>query len=395
MFVANSKLQSALKSSQISVDLLESISATELAQSVPFLRIQRIDPRKRIPLEGEPILNLYFQKPPEFGSSLSTRERYGERPPVSIKSFSIETKLMNGLDVQQEVSFQITIHRPSALTDPEENKWMSLITPMNTHLIEYGWVGTSKNGIINGEGIKDNDVFVDSVKSLVFTTAFYNFKVNNNGTIDITAKGYENGGYMLNRMYLGDRIKFHEDVNADNSAQARKRKPLEKINNKELRETLQKIIRDLRSDKQTSFGISGRRYAKLIDVLNALVAKSIVEVSNLWGFDQINLQIGDLNGRVPKLSRKFKNKKITNIGDFPVDLEKMIKFINTQTRKGSSITMKNFLYNLIQDTVNNSTSYGRGKPIKFNGRVLSEEIPMVRIKVIGTLSKRNKKMCLI
>lgn len=403
-WTSNPELRGALKSSQDSVDLLENITAADLAQSVPFLRISRVNPLTRKPFD-EPILNFEFQKPPQFGSTISEESRYGERPPVSLSSFTIETQQQFGEFVIQKIKLELTVHKPASLGD-KKNRWMSIMTPLQSHVVEYGWTGTSKNPLINGEGVRDRNksTFVDSINSILFTTNHYTFDISQDGKMNIVVHGWQNGNYMFERMYLSDKIQEHRDLNvaevkSDSNTKVKRnaQKTLLKSENKKLRKDLQNNLKKLiNSDKPLLYyiGKDGRKYANLIDVLNVLTYDTIKERANDWGFDTINLQLGAFNQKVSTLSqRKFKNKKVANIADFPVDLKNMNKFISTQTRNGVQITMKNFINNLIQETVNRAENFSPGK-IKYNGMTLNEELPYVKIKVLGSLDDRRKNRIL-
>ena len=113
------------RSSQKTIEQLESLSAVDIAMAIPYLKITRIDPETRKPSADVPPLNVFLQKPPEFGMAMVGKGRFSERPPASLESFSVATKQNYGHIIEQHVEMKIIAHRPSAVFESDDSMWAS------------------------------------------------------------------------------------------------------------------------------------------------------------------------------------------------------------------------------------------------------------------------------
>ena len=334
--------------------MLESITATDMAQAVPFLQIVRVDPGTRSPLEDAESLNVFFQKPPEFGLAIADHTRHGERPPVSLREFKIGTTQDLGPLVLQDVEINLVVHRPDAFfDDPENNGWVSLITPGESHIVRYGWAGSSKNELVNGdvfcERIGNTTVAVDSIKSVLFTTYYYTFTIRENGEFEINIKGKQNGDFALRKMLVADIDEVHENENFDRSQFALnpEQSPLFGENAKPLRKLLQAKMTDL-IEASTIKKNNKTTHVKMIDVMNKLVAPTIARRAKQWGYDNVELLLGNFNVNVGTTTKKYNSRNMSgeSIGSFEIPVATLKDIAKRLSAKGSEVTMRNFMTTL-------------------------------------------------
>lgn len=376
-FVSESKLENILttRSTQNAIDLLESITPVEKAQSVPYIRIQRIDPATRSPDASGPI-NVFFETA-EHASNAYDR-RYGERPKVSLESFSVATKQNYGDIIEQHIELKITAHKPDSLLD--DNSWSSLITPGETHLVEYGWAGSSKNDLINGNGFNDGNIFVPSRKRILFTTYYYTFNITKKGEIEFIIKGMQNGNFVFRKIELGDVIDKSVVGKGPNAPDR------DSTDNLAVRKKLQQLLTHVDSTSMKIGKSKKKKYVKLIDVLNVLTADTIERRAREWGYDEVSMEIGLFNPRVPPASDKY-HRNGDEIGSFmlPIDDVKMI--ITRSTRKGQKLSIENFITQFLT-IVNKPTTWAPGK-LSDSDRLGSEN-PDVKVRVIDESVSRRK-----
>ncbi len=319
---------------QQTVDLLEGITAVDIAQSVPYIRITRMDPTTRLPT-GVP-LNAFMTKPPEFGASMASKLSYADRPPVSLQGLSVSVGFRYGDIVVEDVEMTLLVHRPSAIFDDEDSGWSSLITPGESHVLEYGWTGSSANDLINGVGYHDGGIIVPSIRAILFTTYLYTFKIMPTGEIEINVKGKQNGLFALSKTLIGGPTPALEmgtpflDDRQDPAALDTSRK------------SVQEGLAQL-SKLKVKDGRAKNSRVRLIDVANILLAPVIEARAPLWGFDGTELSIGNFNPSVGKTSEKYGSKRPTSIGDFEVPYDDVVKVLNTTVKTGKSMTLDSFI----------------------------------------------------
>lgn len=382
------------RSSQKTIDLLESISSIDMALAVPFLRITRIDPQTRKPTVGVPPLNVFLQKTPRFGSSIEGR--FSERPPSSLELFSIATKQNYGHIIEQHIEMKIIAHRPSAVFDSPDSVWSSLITPGDTHLVEYGWAGSSKNGLVNGFGFDDDDalggrVFIPSQKAILFSTYYYTFSIKNTGEIEFSIKGMQNGNLVFRQIQLGDVLESHDDVQESRKSHSKtpaiNRK--EKSKNNLLRKKLQTLLSSLLKKEGASTRKGKKTLVKFVDILNVLLAKTITTRCTDWGYDKIDLIIGRFNPNIAPTSKEF----IINgdeIAEFMIPFDVVKKVIEAATRKGADLTIQTFIESLLSSSINSATTWAPGE-LDEKSR-LSTRLPQIMVKVIDESTLKTKRL---
>lgn len=407
------KLNAAFVSSQKAVELLEKTSAADLSSAVPFIKILRV--KNGRPDDVNPLLNTFFQKPPEFGSSIASHMRYGDRPPISLDKIEIAQELSYGLLTKTSVTINLVVHRADAflafnrgkfeLTD--ENRWVSLITPGVSHLIEYGWRGAGANPLFNGEGFIDEQgsdinsqdtrkLFIDSTKTILFTTSTYNFSITNNGEIKLDIKGYLNGDYLIRDVMLAENKEVKKDAKQATAAKGEVpiRHFFTNIEYDKLKEELTKLIKGFKSVEIPHGKQSKTEKITLYDVLNVLrIGESITELaSKHWNYKDVKLYIGDFNNKCPVTSEKLGTRELAgkSIGDFVFEKSDLYNLLGNMIRGGVTITISSFLDRFLAIINNPSSWQTKGKnPLKIDQ-------PTVKIKIAERrVSATEKEMLLL
>lgn len=382
------------RSSQKTIEQLQGISAVDMAMAIPYLKITRVDPETRKPAAGVPPLNVFLQKPPSFGLSMVGNGRFAERPPASLESFSVSTKQNYGHIIEQHIEMKVIAHRPSAVFDSGDSVWASLITPGETHLVEYGWAGSSKNGLVNGEGFDDEDAlggrtFIPSRKSILFTTYYYTFAIRNTGEIEFSIKGMQNGNLVFRQIQLGDVLETDTDINITNAGRGRvpSTSITERNRNSLVRKKLQGMLDQLAKNSIKRKKL--KPVVSLIDVLNVLLADTVTSRCTQWGYDSIDMVIGKFNPRVAPTTPQFQ-KPSDEIGDFMIPVDSVRKVITGATRKNTTLTIENFIENLLSATVNRATTWAPGR-LDEKSR-LSSRVPQVMVKVVDESTNTKKRI---
>lgn len=192
--------------------LLNGITAVDKAQSQPYVKIWRVK------TDGSPVnadkndasrpanpITLLTVTPPSFGKSVG---RYPERPAVSFGKVVVKHNFsLGGPIMYRELTFNFTVHRPEDVFDEANQdylEWSSIILPGTMYAIRYGWTGTSKNDLMNGNGLADKDNQVEGQKTLLFAVVRYSFSIETDGSIAFTIFGIENSDNILNHITFGD-----------------------------------------------------------------------------------------------------------------------------------------------------------------------------------------------
>jgi len=388
-FQTGNDIDVSLRSSQKTVELLQTITPADIAQSVPFLKITRIDPQTSEPMGGVPILNAFFQKPPEFGMPAGDR-RYGERPPVSIEKFVVRTKQNLGVIIHEEVELDIVAHRPGAIFNDDDSVWNSILVPGALHFAEYGWAGTSKNDLINGSGFDDEGttgnlrVLVPSRKTILFETYYYTFSIKQTGEIVIKVKAYNIGDYMLRRMRLSETDLLESDV----PGQLPRRVERDSNTDHEIRGAIQAALNDKKSFNPKKYKKS-KETAKLSDILDIFAANTISRTARAWGYDDVELVIGNFNPLTPTTTKKYGAKKVSSIGDFEIPLFDVMNIISKFVRRGSSPGLRAIMTQFF--SVCNRQDAWKASVISLGEKSFTSLKPNVMVR-IGDKNVKGKKI---
>lgn len=329
----------SIRPSKKSIDLLEAITAPEIAMSQPYLRIWQLNAVTHKPYTDRPPLTFYFVKPPSFGSSI-TSSILSERPPVSLERFSLKTKQNYGINQIEQVTIDVVVHRPDAIFDTnftdilsgKEQNWSSLLTPGVDHIIEYGWTSASKNNIMNGNGVFDETTgtVTPARKIAMFSTMTYNFDIQNDGQIRLKINGVNSSTFMARTITIGDIAGLDKDRDRTEVTK-KKRSPKDKTSAKA-------IFKALQSKLDLLDGTRKRQLFSFEELMNKFVAETVTSVGSDWGYNKYLFQFSDFNIRTGSTrdSKENGGKKSygqvggnsTSIGDFLFTRKFVLKTIS-------------------------------------------------------------------
>lgn len=326
---------------QDAIDVLERITPAEKAQAVPHVRLWWLNPEDGTPVHkdanGNPSapLSLQLNTPPRFGEALDgDRDRFRERPPVSLERITIKTDAPKNIITYRTLEFQFTVHRPDVIFEDvsklDHDSWATLIIPGYVHVLEYGWRASPgvQNGILNGLG----EAGVPALRRIRFTVTNYNFRILTDNQMQFTITAFEDSEFNLRHAELGG------DKSPPVDQKLPKRFPTDGYN-----EEGQKLIGELqkRMDKLSNKVTNGMVSFK--DILDEIYAPSFIQAYKEIGYNEPTLQVGLFNERVGQVSSRYKLMG-KGIGDFQMpfnDVRDIFSKLITKTRQ--TITLRNFL----------------------------------------------------
>lgn len=366
------------------VDVMESMTPADIAQSVPWIRIWEIG-RDGKPKHPDRPMSFQFAEPPAFGAS--SDGAFMERPKVSLQRMSVKTNLSRGTQNYKEIELGIVVHRPDAvfLEGEDRDNWTSLITPGSIHILEYGWQGSSTNPLINGQGFEDAEsgVVVQSRQSILFSVATYSFGIQTGMEFEINIKGYEAGEHMLRNTKLGSTDFF--------TAVSKSDKDLDK----DIRARVQSVMETIPTVVVPKAG----KMVKLKDVLDQLVAPVLLETLRNMGYEEVTLLLGDFNSKVGKSAPNYGDRDMSglSIGELLIRKDHISQVLSRSLINASAMTVMSFI-SLILSDINNAAAWtvatrrGANESKTAEGKARNErfgQLPELRTKTL-TFRRRSK-----
>lgn len=352
---------------QGAVDLLESISAVDKAQSVPLVRIWQVDPKTGDPVrgkDGEPSGPLTIQsvEPPSFGQSAdSDSVRYRERPPVSLEQIVIKNNAPRGIILYRTLSISFIIHRPDVLfapEDPDRDSWSQVILPGNVFAMEFGWRASSgvKNEILNGQGYVNQNsnppIVVPGVGRIRFMVTNYSFTITPENEFRVMVTAYEAGEFNLRRAELGAlSAKQRIDESGNRISITPATDPYAEAG-KNLIASIQKQLGDDLRGK-----VDGKGMVRFGDLCDSLFADVITDAFLELGYEAPTLWLGTFNERAGKTSKKYGagDYSASPISEFLLPFREVEKTFANLVKVGETLTLHNFIrpfLNIVQDPRN-------------------------------------------
>ena len=340
------------------VNSLQDISAVELGSSVPYVSLRLVD------FDGSIINDIsmnFLHKPVEL-DKISTKERFGERPLMSLKDIEIKTNLAAGYLYYTEVTLRIKIHSPSLLTN---STLMFFLIPSFPLQLEYGW--NSPNDFLN-----------ETKEKLLFQVKTYTLTMDTTGQVDLTVEGLALNE-TFNNIYIGDTGQKIETELTDGKQFAGISRSLEKLNSfmsvikdvqkqqkegmndydkiKELADGVQDTEKNVRGILSEEFAGLKSELANVVDVysfgkkkdhkINVIRFHDLVKTmcdgtfaamgEMFPGISDFTVTYGNFNEK----AGGFANK---SIAEFPINKEKFDKLLKGKNKNGERVmTVKNFL----------------------------------------------------
>lgn len=353
------KIHSVFNFEQSFIEELYSFSSLNLGLSVPYISLKTID------INGDIIndLNLdFFFHTPEYDQSIN-RQRYGERPPMSLQSLDVSTDNASGYHYYKDVVLKIKLHSFNELTN---NSIIPLLIPDVPILLEYGW--NSKDPIIN-----------DIKEKLVFQVVKYSLNIDVTNQVDLVIHGKAYTDFMFHayvgdestqRKFQGNIYKKHQDLQDKinylkeikktksnnftvppklskryDSIESRARSGISKIFNQRLARAKEFTFkrRNVRNVKV--------RLIRFHDLIHSLCHETFQSVTSLFaGMTELKIIYGALNEYTG-----FFNEK--SIADFPIRFRKFKDILKEKISNGEYVFTIQYLLNIIIDNFLNNQDY--------------------------------------
>lgn len=394
------------RGSQDAIELLESITPAQKAQSVPVAVLWEIDPRTGAAMHANPDgspsrpLSVIAVEPPKFGARVSDEFRFRERPPASIERIEIKSVNPRGTILYRTLDIHMVVHRPEIVFDEhvredgshvgDADQWSSLLTPGQAFALEYGWsasVGV-KNGIINGDGFSDKSrgIAVPGRKQIRFVVTTYSFTTMSDNQTKLVIKAFELSELNLRQAYLavppddspsGDAAIRTVHTNSDVDPYANDQTALKKL----LKKMQDKVSGGKVQKSQAKGGVMVP-FGLLFDVVFAdVIEKSLKDV----GYEVAGLYVGKFNGRTGRpvpLYNGGASCADQPISDFLIPLDSIEKIFRDLLRLGTRLTVYNFLEPFLH-FFSNPTIWDRQE----NPNPSTTTIPQV---VLNTTTRRTR-----
>lgn len=260
--------------SQDPIDLLESITAPELASCVPIIKITKIDKFGKPAADVRPLMYDLVQTP-QFGPNADDfgldSDIFVERALVSLNSLTVKYDLNYGLSMFRDVEIEFTVHHPAIVFDRTSKiAWREIMEEGKSFSLEYGWVADPtivKNELFNGNGIvSDKGLIIKSTQSVLLNIYSYSTKLAATGEVTVVVKAKENGDLALRQ------TKFSDDFEA-----AFEQNEADDIENV-------KRLKQLITSIDTIHGKNRDEFYKLGDILDKIIAPMIETAARNFGY---------------------------------------------------------------------------------------------------------------
>jgi hypothetical protein len=368
-FITGQQLNPFTAGSQESINLLESMTAMQLASCVPIIKLTKIDKNGHPSLideSGRPQRPLMFDliQSPQFGSTQGDtfgidQESYKERGMISLRSLNVSSELSYGMMMFRKVTINFTVHRPDLVFDPSSQiPWHDILVAGMSFSLEYGWNADPvlvDNPLFNGFGHREESgVVVKSTSTMLIAVTHYELAAKQNGEVDVTVHAYENSDIALRRSKVSDAF--------DDS------KPLSIFQQLSLNgqgediQTVAKLKNMLNGLKKvTSFGKEPKY--RMEDVLNTLIAPLIESAVKLFGYSGVDLLLANFSKRSCSQSENYGNQSMAgkSIGEFLIPVKEINKALTIEhLAKGRIMFLHSFI-NIIISTMLSKEAWGTAK----------------------------------
>lgn len=372
------------KTSQEPLDLLESITAVELASCVPFIKIEKIDRLGRAASDVRPLMYDLIQAP-RFASAEDDQQfgldgdTFIERALVSLQSLTVEFEQQYGQQIFRNVTIEFLVHHPSVVFDRSSKvAWREIMMEGKSFSLEYGWRGDPgivRNPLFNGEGhITAAGQVLKSTQLVLLNVYSYDLAAQASGEVKVTIKAKENGDLCLREMRFSDA--FEQSIGSGIA------QPDDVDNVRTLRGLLERLPR---------FRIKGRgEYYLMGDILDQIVAPMVIAAGKAWGYDGVDLLLGKFNKDAGPLSAQFFGAPMADAGieRFEVPVDVITDLLQGHFAKGRPLYLQSFISMLIQ--VMNKENAWASPPV---GR--SYQKPNVLMKSDTVQTARGLRLVLI
>lgn len=337
-------------------DNLAKVTQLELAQSVPYIRLDIVD------FSGKSINNLnvsFFHKQLDF-NSISQEERYSDRPTLSLQNIDITISEASGYICYTDVTLRLKIHKKNDLSN---RAVLGLLFPGCPLRLEYGWSSPNKE-------------FLDQHQILSMNVINYNISLDKTGQAELVVKckafndslgavligdlGPEEGKGHLSISYTqvqkfldyAAALESSKDKNVNDysivRASAVKYEARAKIAKGEISKNFNAAVTKLHGKdlilKNTVNNKSGSKQVSFLtfhDIFYTLCHSTLEAMTKIIPVKTFDIVYGSFNKSCYEL-------KDTSIADFQIDFDKFMGFIKEKKVQGvTCITVSELLSELI------------------------------------------------
>jgi len=375
---------------------LYAIDAADKAKAVPFIHIFRVDRTSNAPI-GQGISSQFY-KPADFGKSLGSA--FGERPDISIESVNVKNHMPQGWIQWRDIDINIMIHRPDILNNiSDKSKTLgALLTPGQTFVLRYGWVG-GRNGILGpggqekedvapgGEGTANEERQFNEYQQMIlarqnigeqnigeepefyktiytarddvrFSVTHYNFSIMPDNQIKLTVHAKEDGvlNFASANIFEQDELDMMFDRNTldkKEKASTLLEKVVKHFNEKLMLGSFERtydIPLDadvlIPGDPSTEVRQESNRFIEMQIVFNILFAQPVAKALNRIGYKHVHLYFGAFQEKMCKTLPSYDggfDYSGYSIGQFQMKLSDAQKILNQIISTGGQITVSNML----------------------------------------------------
>lgn len=343
------------KTSQEPLDVLESITAAELASCVPFIKIEKIDRLGRAATDTRPLM-FDLTQGPRFGAG---EEEFGvdgdtfiERALVSLENLTVEFEQQYGQQIFRNVTLVFTVHHPAVVFDRNSRiSWREILMEGKSFSLEYGWKGDPtfvRNPLFNGEGhVTSTGQVLKSTQLVLLNVFSYDVQTMQTGEVKVTVKAKENGDLCLREVRFSDA--FEQSIG---SGQAK----ADDIDNvKALRGMLNKLV--------TRHTKGKGNYYLMGEILDNIVAPMVTAAAKKWEYEGVELLLGKFNKDAGPQSTAFFGQPMADVGidKFAVPANVLKDVLQGHFSKGRPLYLQNFISMLI--TIMNKENAWAGQPV--------------------------------
>lgn len=361
-FVTGPDVNPFYRATQSPIDVLQSADAATLALSVPFVKLTQVDPYTGKPLEKPPF-TLDVTSAPGFGRQ-ATEGRLLERPLVSLESVNVKAEATIGLDKQDLIDLSFVVHDPYTVFfgDDTLSTFRALIQEGNSFLLEYGWRGNSRNDMLNGVGLFDEDagLTVPSIARMRIMMYTWQADFDSKGEMKLNVKTRQDGELSLREAKLSKFL----DLNGFEPDRVSKRKrPRASLPQQDADAgTAESVVKTLNTLSKVTVKPHGECFF-FGDILDALVAPAVTSACLATGYAGVDLYLGNFSKRCKRSSPACGSRALADksIGDALVPVKQLTTALGQLHAAGETVVLRNFI-EALAGIVSSPSSWADDRP---------------------------------
>ncbi len=332
------------KTSQEPLDILESITPIELANCVPYVRIEKVD-KLGVASDSRPLMYDLIQTP-RFGAGEDDfgleDDVFMERSLVSLNNLTVEFEQQYGLQIFRQITMEFVVHHPSIVFDRNSKvEWRQLLMPGTWFTLEYGWRADPtvvQNPLFNGDGhITESGQVLKPSQLIMLNIDSYTLSTTANGEVKVTVKALENGDLCMRMMRFSDA--FESSIG---SGFITPKDTDDQTNVERLRNLISRLTKN---------PVKGRgEYFLMGDILDKIVAPMVTSAGKLWGYDGVDLLLGKFNKDAGPQSERYFGEPMADSGieNFKIPVTVLLDWLQgSHFAKGRSLFLQQFISQLI------------------------------------------------